>query len=48
MPRYEGTLVEEIAPNSLTDARISEMAFESVFQYQPDQLAIYPLNIRTP
>ncbi len=48
MPRYDGALVEETAPNSLTDVRISEMAFESAFRYQPDLLAMCARNTRTP
>ncbi|MDO8603843.1 MAG: hypothetical protein Q7K40_00290 [bacterium] len=38
MPSYNGPLVEETAPNPLTSKRISQMAHDAVFKYQPEFL----------
>ena len=45
MPRYDGPLIEEVAPNSLTNKRISELAFQSVFMFQPDVVGISPKTV---
>lgn len=35
MLRYDGPLTEEVAPNDLNSPRISQMAHDAVFKYQP-------------
>lgn len=36
MPIFNGTCAEEIPPNALDNKMVSELAFQSVFVFQPE------------